>query len=61
MSRFMKTIEIILSKINQENEIKTSIPKYILREVLYLCTKEVHFMINDVFTSKATELHWVLH
>ena len=40
-------IEIILSKVYQEKKIKTSIPKNILRELLYLCTKEVHFMFND--------------
>ena len=28
-------------------KIKTSIPKNILREILYQCTKEVHFMFND--------------
>ena len=42
-----KTIEIILSKVYQEKKIKTSIPKSILRELSYLCTKEVHFMFND--------------
>ena len=42
-----QTIEIILSKVYQEQKIKTSIPKNILRELLYLCTKEVHFMFKD--------------
>ena len=42
-----QTIEIILSKVYQENKIETSIPKNILSELLYLCTKEVHFMSND--------------
>ena len=42
-----QTIEIILSKVYQEKKIKTSIPKNILRELLYLCTKEVPFMFND--------------
>ena len=42
-----QTIEIILSKVYQEKEIGTSISKTILRELLYLCTKEVHFMFND--------------
>ena len=42
-----QTIEIILSKVYQEKKIKTSIPKIILRELLYLCTKEVYFMFND--------------
>ena len=43
-----QTIEIILSKVCQEKKIKTSIPKNIHRELLYLCTKEVHFMFNDM-------------
>ena len=42
-----QTIEIILLKVYQEKKIKKSIPKNILRELLYLCTKEVHFMLND--------------
>ena len=42
-----RTIEMIVSKVYQEKKIKTSIPKDILRELLYLCTKEVHFMFND--------------
>ena len=42
-----QTIETILSKAYQEKKIKTSIPKNILRELLYLCMKEIHFMFND--------------
>ena len=42
-----QTIEIILSKVYQEKKIKTSIPKNILRELLYLCIKEAHFMFNE--------------
>ena len=43
-----QTVEIILSNVYQEKKIKTSIPKSIHRELLYLCTKEVHFMFNDM-------------
>ena len=42
-----QAIEIILSTVYQEKKIKTSIPKNILKELLSLCTKEVHFMFND--------------
>ena len=42
-----QTIEITLSDDYQENKTETSIPKNILRELLYLCTKKVHFMFND--------------
>ena len=38
---------IILSKLYQEKKIKISIPKKILRELSYVCTKEVPFMFND--------------
>ena len=38
-----QTIELILSKIYQEKKIKISIPKNILRDLLYLCAKEVQF------------------
>ena len=41
-----QTIEITFSKVYQEKKIKTSIPKNNLRELLYQCTKEVHFMFN---------------
>ena len=56
-----QTIEILLSKVYQEKKIERSIPKNILRELLYLCKKEVHFMFNVRFTPKVTELQWVLH
>ena len=41
------TIEIILSKVYQEKKVKTSIPKTILRQNLYLYTKEVRLMFHD--------------
>ena len=41
------TIEIILSKVYQEKKVKTSIPKIVLRQNLYLYTKEVRLMFND--------------
>ena len=42
-----QTKDIILSKVCQEKKIKTSVPKNILRELLCLCKKEVHFIFND--------------
>ena len=41
-----KTIEIILKKVYDEKVIKTTIHKPIMKELLYLCTKHVHFMFN---------------
>ena len=42
-----QTIETFLSKVSQEKKIKTAFPKNILGELLYLGTKDVHFMFND--------------
>ena len=41
-----ETIETILQKLYVEKKIKTSIPKPILKEVLSLCTKHLHFRFN---------------
>ena len=45
--RLDQAIELILLNVYQEKKIKTSIPQNILRELLYLCTKEVHFIFGD--------------
>ena len=42
-----ETIGIILTKVYEENKINTNIPKSTLKELLYLCTKHVHFKFND--------------
>ena len=42
-----ETIDIILIKVYDENKIDTKIPKSILKELLYLCTKHVHFKFNN--------------
>ena len=41
-----ETIETILQKVYVEKKIKTSIPKPILKELLLLCTKHLHFRFN---------------
>ena len=38
-----KAIGIILQRIYNRNEITTQIPKKVMKELLLLCTKEVHF------------------
>ena len=44
-----ETIDIILRKVYDENKIDTKIPKSILKELLHLCTKHVHFkFINEI-------------
>ena len=42
-----ETIDIILTKVYDENKIDTKIPKSILKELLYLCRKHVHFKFNN--------------
>ena len=41
-----ETIKTILQKVHVEKKIKTSIPKPILKELLLLCTKHLHFRFN---------------
>ena len=40
------TIEIILRKIYDEHRISTKIPRQDLKKLLYMCTKEMHFIFN---------------
>ena len=42
-----KTIEIILQRIYNHNEITTQIPKKVKKGLLLLCTKEVHFSYSN--------------
>ena len=42
-----KTIEILLERIYDKNELKTNIPREDLKELLELCTKQVHFSFNN--------------
>ena len=41
-----ETIQTILQKVYVEKKTKTSIPKPILKELLLLCTKHLHFRFN---------------
>ena len=42
-----KTIEITLERIYDRTEINAYIPKTIIKEILLLCTKDVHFLYVD--------------
>ena len=43
-------VEIILQKVYVKKKIKTSIAKLILKELLLLCTKHLHFRFNgDIY------------
>ena len=42
-----KTIHFLLKKVYDEKKIRTKIPKKVFKELLYLCTKELHFTFNS--------------
>ena len=42
-----RTIDIILKRIYEKNEIVTSITKNEMKEMLILCTKNVHFTFES--------------
>ena len=42
-----KAIYIIIKKVYGERKIKTNFPKTILKELLYLCAKHLHFTFNE--------------
>ena len=41
-----ETIEIILRRVYIDKEINTNIPRKEVKELLHLCTKNVHFPFN---------------
>ena len=42
-----KTIHFLLKKVYDEKKIQTNTPKKVFKELLYLCTKELHFTFNS--------------
>ena len=45
-----ETISIVLRKIYDEGKIETNIPRNVMKELLLLCTKHVHFTFNgDIY------------
>ena len=45
------TIDVILKRIYDENEVNTNILKQQIKDLLFLCTKNLHFSYNgDIFT-----------
>ena len=47
-------IDVILKQIFDKNEVKTNIPKQQMRDLLLLCTRNVHFICNGrhIYTSR---------
>ena len=50
-----ETIDIILNKIYDEKKIETNIPGNIMKDLLYLCTKHVHFTYGEKLIFKQME------
>ena len=44
-----ETIDIIIKRIYDKKEINTDTAKKEMRELLYLCTKNVHFTLNNTY------------
>ena len=42
-----ETIDFILKKVYDEKKIQTNIPKKVLKELPYICTKQLHFTFNN--------------
>ena len=42
-----KPLLLYLNKVYDEKEIETNIPWNVMKNVLYLCVKHVHFYYND--------------
>ena len=45
---YIKTMSIPLDQTNTDNKIQTNIKKKEMKELLLLCTKNVHFSYNDI-------------
>ena len=54
------TINVILRRIYYENEVHTIIKRSEMKELLLLCTKNVHFTFNNDYISSAMKLRWDL-
>ena len=50
-----ETIDIILRKVYDENKIVINIPRSVLKELLYLCTKHVYSNLMVKFSFSAME------
>ena len=55
-----KIINFILKKVSDKNKIQTSIPKTVLKELLYLCTKQLLFTFNNNIHIQRDGVRWTL-
>ena len=56
-----KAIDFISEKVYDEKKILINIPKTVLKELSYLCTKQLHFTFHNNIYTQCDELQWVLH
>ena len=42
-----QTIQLVLKRIYEKNEVSTNVTKQEMKEMLKLCTKNVHFTFNE--------------
>ena len=42
-----RTIQLVLKRIYEKHEVSTNITKQEMKEILILCTKNVHFALNE--------------
>ena len=52
--RLAETIDIILDRIYNHKEISTVLTKNEMRNLLTLCTKNVHFTLNEIYVQNDT-------
>ena len=52
--RLAETIDIILDRIYNSKEISTVLTKNEMRKLLTLCTKNVHFTLNEIYVQNDT-------
>ena len=53
-----KTIDFILKKVYNEKKIQINIFKRVLKELLYLCNRQLHFFFKKI--CNVMELQWAL-
>ena len=50
------TIDLILKRIYEDNEIQTNIRKKEMKQLLLLCTKNVHFSYNGILYQQGDKI-----
>ena len=56
-----ETIDIIVQRIYEKNEIATTIPRNDMKSLLYLCTSKSCFLFNDTLYEQIEVFQWIAH